>query len=601
MLLGSNRVFGFAACFLPLWLTSCRGHRPVEVPVRVNAATVYEHMLSDDVPLRLPESEWAMGNQSTACGGFQDYLPYELTVSSSGEVESARLVEYGGWCNNNPLPRTPPPFVMAHIREADALVRAMRFRPWIVAGRPAAVVVRTSLGIAPPERYGASVPFPEHVDPATVFIGLQRRGCEGECPVYSVMLRGDGGVIFQGGGYVAVPGHHTAQVSPAVVEALLARFREANFLAAAPEYTAAFDGGDSLIRLTLNGKTYQVEDQSGMGAGIPTKVRALERAIDAAAEVDRWVGGNGDKLAPLEAEHWDFGAGSRDNLRLYDQAIWRKDGALLERFLAARAPVLANPSAGEPSWSNPDPPPIVAASGMGDVALVQRMLATVNGPVPAPIIFHCLLAGFGSGQVAMVNFWLDRGADPHMKPVALDGKPMPPSDGVDPLRRAIVSGNAEVVSRALGLGFDANGRIGSSGRPLEYAFRSVRPRDFNPKVIELLLKAGADPNERDVIGDTPLFETHNVEVLQMLIAAGAKPNLRDRDGATALYMHADDADALRVLLAAGADPTLRSKDGRTILDAIAEDGGCRLCEDEVSVALRNRGVDPKGFHKVNRH
>ncbi len=113
-------------------------------------------------------------------------------------------------------------------------------------------------------------------------------------------------VAYEGFAYVAVKGMQAGRVSPAVVAALVARFRDANFLAALPVYVGAFDAGDDEISLTINGATHNVDDSSGLGAGLPTKVLDLERAIDVAAGTARWVRIQNDEVPARELEHWSL-------------------------------------------------------------------------------------------------------------------------------------------------------------------------------------------------------------------------------------------------------------------------------------------------------
>ena len=64
------------------------------------------------------------------------------------------------------------------------------------------------------------------------------------------------------------------------------------------------------------------------------------------------------------------------------------------------------------------------------------------------------------------------------------------------------------------------------------------------QVVELLLAAGADPNEPENEGVTPLFvatEVGRYQVVKILLAAGANPNAQLHDGRTAL----DAAKALQ--------------------------------------------------------
>lgn len=538
------------------------------------------------IPLRLSDAEWIQ-LQAGQCGG-EEYLPYELRISAAGLVEAARLLPYQSFCNSTPIAAQPPPVVAAHLAQANALVSSQHYVPWVVQGRPATVLIHTSLAIAPPERYGPAHPFPSPVDPGTVSIGMERRGCEGSCPVYSVTLAADGTVSYVGSAFIAIPGHHRAQITAAAVSDLLDRFRQARFLSALPEYSGAYDGGFTALHLKVNGTAYQVVDESGLRVGLPTAIRDLEKAVDDATESAKWVVGNQETLASLDAEHWNFASTSEDNLRLYDRAIANKNAVLLERFLQAKAPVLASPSPGRPSWTKPDPPPLIMASSTGDLALVNQMVLTVGTPVPPRILFHCLLAAFSSGSLPMVNFWLDKGADPHLRPVTLDGKQTGPNPGVDALYRAVLSGNPDVVRRALGLGFKPNRTIGGTEPILVYVLSNARPANLNLDVIRVLLQAGANPNARSSSGDTALIDVRDSGYLDILIAAGADPNLADDLGYTPLIMHATDPKAVKVLLAAGADPRTRDKDGKTALDATGELGGCPVCREQISAALRAR-------------
>ncbi len=52
------------------------------------------------------------------------------------------------------------------------------------------------------------IPFPTIRDPSSVKITLLRSGCFGTCPSYQVEVHGDGTVLYEGYGYVAVEGQH---------------------------------------------------------------------------------------------------------------------------------------------------------------------------------------------------------------------------------------------------------------------------------------------------------------------------------------------------------------------------------------------------------
>ena len=96
----------------------------------------------------------------------------------------------------------------------------------------------------------------------------------------------------------------------------------------------------------------------------------------------------------------------------------------------------------------------------------------------------------------------------------------------------------------------------------------------NPKILTLLLEAGADLAAVDNSGSSALHlaaESGSAESLELLLKAGAtrRPgvDVKDRFGVTALALAAmrGHADAARVLVAHGASPHAEDEDGKTPL------------------------------------
>lgn len=85
--------------------------------------------------------------------------------------------------------------------------------------------------------------------------------------------------------------------------------------------------------------------------------------------------------------------------------------------------------------------------------------------------------------------------------------------------------------------------------------------------VRVLLKAGADPNLRNGLGQTPLIMAVLKGTLSVgpLLKAGADPNLTTDDRYSPLMFAAQSANAglVRVLLKAGADPNFIGADGAT--------------------------------------
>src|SRR5688572_10385487 len=99
--------------------------------------------------------------------------------------------------------------------------------------------------------------------------------------------------------------------------------------------------------------------------------------------------------------------------------------------------------------------------------------------------------------------------------------------------------------------------------------RAMRSEDA--AAVRAAVDAGADPNERDTQGNTPLMhaaQTGNAEVVQALIDAGAALDLRHPEYLTTALIQAIDAEheeVVQVLRRAGAyDDTVTAENGRAI-------------------------------------
>ena len=102
--------------------------------------------------------------------------------------------------------------------------------------------------------------------------------------------------------------------------------------------------------------------------------------------------------------------------------------------------------------------------------------------------------------------------------------------------------------------------INGRSTPLHVAAGHAR----NPSVVAALLAGGANPNSRDVDGETPLFKAMvgllgddvDLAVVDQLLDAGADPNARSRIDQTPLHSAANFGllEAATVLLDGGADP-----------------------------------------------
>jgi len=281
--------------------------------------------------------------------------------------------------------------------------------------------------------------FPAIADWSTLKIGLQRTACFGRCPVYTVEIGADGTVRFKGRAFVALTGRHEAKIPVAAVRGLYDAFAKADFFWTFDKYTSRItDQPTTIVTLSYDGRTKQVSDYKGTSVGMPVEITELENAIDAAADTPRWVTGGKDPFATLQAEGWDFHATDDEHLGL-----------------------------------------LATAAGRGDADFVRKLLAAGVSP---KTYFGCkaLAASAFARNGEIFGTLLEAGA-----PVHWDAPKGEESKNCDALMATASSGFVDFVRVVLGYHPDVNWRDRTGATALM--------RSRNPKVIEALLAAGADP------------------------------------------------------------------------------------------------------------
>jgi hypothetical protein len=275
---------------LLLWFSSLvTAQSSLPAPIEVKDPHLEEHRIGPIEVLHRSKQEMDASKSSDDprlhLGDGAGYCMFEVIVSAAGFVESATLKPHAsveGPCS-------------PHKQEAESIVRARHYEPWLVDGRSERVEIEDYVSVLPPERWGPQVAFPEKIDRSTLVFTLERTCCYGSCPAYRVSIDGDGTVNYDGISSVGLTGHYKAHIDSSVVDSLIDRFREAKFLSALPSYNGNWtDNPTQTLTLSINGHTKKVVDYVGVDAGLPWAVRELENAIDQAADTSRWVKGKGD-------------------------------------------------------------------------------------------------------------------------------------------------------------------------------------------------------------------------------------------------------------------------------------------------------------------
>ena len=159
------------------------------------------------------------------------------------------------------------------------------------------------------------------------------------------------------------------------------------------------------------------------------------------------------------------------------------------------------------------------------------------------------------------------------------------NDKSAPLFEAAERGHKEVVELLLKAGADPDKYSSQGSTPLNLA----ADRGYK-EVVQLLLNSGADPDKTDSHGNTPLqkasVEEHE-DVVKMLLEKGAKTDITNQRGWTPLYYasHNNNTDVVRLLLNSGADQNVANAKTTALLTAAL--WGCK----DVVQMLLNAGAD----------
>ncbi|MDH4228190.1 MAG: ankyrin repeat domain-containing protein [Nitrospirota bacterium] len=185
---------------------------------------------------------------------------------------------------------------------------------------------------------------------------------------------------------------------------------------------------------------------------------------------------------------------------------------------------------------------LTAAVSQHDVNAIRERVLFGRGEMFSPsVLGEGLVQAAELGDLKVAEILLQSAAP-------LEGRPTrkKPLTTRTPLMAAAQAGHANMVNYLLGRGARA-GSVDQNGlTALHHAAGAAflpEPRTEGwdtpdrGKLLKALLKAGADPNARDVMGRTPLYYASvagSAELVRLLLAAGADPVIPDTSGNTPL-------------------------------------------------------------------
>lgn len=127
------------------------------------------------------------------------------------------------------------------------------------------------------------------VEPELV-IKLERTVCFGKCPAYSLTIKGDGSVIYEGKDNVRITGIQEATVESMIISRLLEEFEDADYYSLKDSYTG-FGKSDMptvYTSISLGDHTKSVRHYLGDNSA-PAKLTSLENKIDEIVNSAQWI------------------------------------------------------------------------------------------------------------------------------------------------------------------------------------------------------------------------------------------------------------------------------------------------------------------------
>jgi len=462
-------------------------------------------------------------------------------------------------------------------------VSEWKFTPFQKGGIAVIAEVEEYIDLVPPERLPRNhVAAPVIRPNSQVAMKLERTGCYGTCPSYTVRVSTDG-ITFDGRGFVVASGRHRDTTDADEVRKLAEKFVAADFYSMDAVYRAGVtDNPTYVLSITIDGKAKEVEDYVGSWEGMPAVITELEDEVDTFGRTERWIEGRDGLVQALQAEKFNFEAFEAQ--LMLKEAASRGMGTTVREFLEAGVPLkpLPAPKPNEPRRAVP----------FDEVGWLN---AASSHPEPLGILIDAeaskddqndkdlaLVGAARSGNLEAARALIAYGANPNADlsestvTESAGGMTMQSKGAGSVLIYAAESGNPEMVREILRHHPKVEMQD-RTGRTAVFAAGEYRYGvEGGPRVecVRLLAQAGANVNARDNDGNTPQHETFLTDVEEELLKLGADVNARNKDGETPIFTTVDN-DAIPLFIEHGADLTIRNNKGKTVMEAAKEKGPLR--------------------------
>jgi len=484
---------------------------------------------------------------------------------------------------------------MRYWPEVKSEVLRWKFTPFEVKGKPVMARVEEYVDLVPPEKLPTiHVPPPAVRPESKVKIVLERSGCYGTCPSYTVAVSTDGRIVFDGYGYVVASGRYTDAVAPGAVRDLARKFVAADFYSMDAEYRALVtDNPTYVLCITIDGHQKKVVDYVGDWVGMPAAITDLEDEVDAFARTQRWITGSEGLVQSLSAEHFNFQ--SFEAQVILKGAATRGQTATVRELLKAGVPLrpIPGPKPKEPYMMVPFQYTGWLAAASRHLEALRVLLDAGASRTDQVDKDEALAEAASSGNVDAAKALIAYGANPNADlsktviPEPGGGAGTIYGEGAGSiLIYAAQSGNPNVVRLILRYhpNLEARDREGKTAVFAAGEYRGEDDETGRVECVRLLALAGANVNARDKGGDTPLHEIFLTSVEAELLKLGANVNARNNDGETPIFTNVDD-DSIPLFLAHGADLSIRDKAGETVMEAAKRQGPAR--EEALRKAIDN--------------